>query len=157
MFPQLWYELSTGHSSFRNTLVLHCGVPHGLQCWFTMSYRAYMLCHGAVPPPLFFSDFYVPFLKICFPRGAPSFAEGLGCVLWWVCWSQLCPAWCTPWPLPTAATPAAPALPTVCHGVSKILRTQFVFWVVKFCSLLLLLPTIQPFQKLVEDYKRCPK
>lgn len=33
--------------------------------------RGYLLCHGAVPPPLF-SDFGVPFLTLVFPQVPPA-------------------------------------------------------------------------------------
>lgn len=118
----------------------------GISLCFTLassvSCGGYLLFHGDVPPPLS-SDFGVPFLKHVFPEVSPaclrdsavlcSMSVGSGCV-----------------PHGTASG-FFPQQPLLCQPVatetwntefSKILRTYFVSWVMRFCPLLLLSNTM---------------
>lgn len=98
----------------------------------SMGCRGYLLFHGDVHPALC-SHSVVPFLKHVLPEVSPAWLRD-SAVLCSVSWVWLCPAQGSLWPLRTVTSP----LPTTCHinlehRVSKILRTQFISWVMRFC------------------------
>lgn len=96
-----WFlSVAPSPSHFSSALALSLqGSSSGVSSspWSTFSFSSVL----GIPTAVFHS--YLPsttacvvfsaLLKICFQRNATSLSCGLGCVLWWVCWTLFFPQW----------------------------------------------------------------